>query len=280
MRAADATVTYLLGAMVAILLRQPPGEGDRDHRLRIALAPATPAEASRAFSERFGVPTLLDGYGSTETNMILANTLDGYRPGTMGLALPEFEARVVDELDAEVPPGTPGELVLRHREPFSFALGYNGLPEATVAAWRNLWFHTGDRVAQDADGAFRFLDRLTDAIRRRGENISSWEVEQALQSHPTVAAAAAVPVPSDLAEDEVLAFLVLRDGAEPAYEELVRWCEPRLAAYAVPRYLEILDRLPLTENGKVRKVELRARGLGARTWDREAAVARGSDRRS
>jgi carnitine-CoA ligase len=270
-RAADATVTYLLGAMVAILLRQRAAPGEHDHRLRIALAPATPAETSRAFSARFGVSTLLDGYGSTETNMVLANTIGGYWPGVMGFPLPEFEARAVDEDDAEVPPGTPGELVVRQREPYSFALGYHGLPEATLEAWRNLWFHTGDRVVRDPDGAFRFLDRLHDAIRRRGENVSSWEVEQALGSHPEVAAAAAVPVPSELGEDEVMAFVVLREGAEIGYEELVRWCEPRLAYFAVPRYLERVAALPLTENGKVRKVELRERGVGPQTWDRDAA---------
>ena len=273
-RAAGATVTYLLGAMVSILLRQPPGPRDRDHAVRIVLAPATPADASRAFSERFGVGTLLDGYGSTETNMILANTIGTYRPGVMGVPLPEFEARVVDDEDVDVPAGTPGELTLRHREPFSFALGYHRLPEATVAAWRNLWFHTGDRVVREPDGAFRFLDRLADAIRRRGENISSWEVEQALQSHPAVAAAAAVPVPSELGDDEVLAFVVTHGGAEIGHEELVRWCEPRLAYFAVPRYLELVDALPLTENGKVRKVELRRRGVGPETWDREAAGVR------
>src|SRR4029077_3088394 len=133
----------------------------------------------------------------------------------MGYVMPGYEAKIVDEDDNELPDGTAGELVLRASEPFAFATGYWRMPEKTVEAWRNLWFHTGDRAVRDPDGSFRFLDRMKDAIRRRGENISAWEVEQVLISHPDVAAAAVVPVPSELGEDEVLAFVVSRDGAAP-----------------------------------------------------------------
>ena len=269
-READATVTYLLGAMVHILLKQPPSPEDTAHRLRIILSPATPAELVERFQRRFG-PTLLDGYGSTETNMILSNLIERHRPGMMGRVVEGFEAKVVDEDDNELPAGTPGELVVRAREPFSFATGYFGMPEQTVEAWRNLWFHTGDRVVCDEDGVFRFVDRLKDAIRRRGENISSYEVEQALLSHADVLAVAVVPVPSELGEDEVMAFVVPREGAGPDPVALVRHCEPRLAYFAIPRYLELVDELPLTENGKVRKFVLRERGVGEATWDREAA---------
>jgi carnitine-CoA ligase len=268
--ASGATVTYLLGAMVAILLKGAPSELDRAHRCRIALAPATPRQAVEEFGDRFGIK-LIDGYGSTETNMVLSNTIGGHRPGTMGLPLPEFEAKVVDTDDLETPAGTAGELVVRPHEPFSCATGYFGEPEKTVEAWRNLWFHTGDRVVRDEDGVFRFLDRIKDAIRRRGENISSWEVEQALQSHPAVATSAVVPVPSELGEDEVMAFVVVAGGAELDAVELVRHLEPRLAYFAIPRYVEFLDELPLTENGKIQKFVLRERGLGSATWDREAA---------
>jgi carnitine-CoA ligase len=222
------------------------------------------------FRERFGV-ALVDAYGSTETNAVIASPPEEQRPGTMGRLAPDFEARVVDDEDNDVPDGTPGELVLRHREPYAFASGYFGMPEQTVEAWRNLWLHTGDRVVRDADGYYRFLDRTKDAIRRRGENISSWEVEQVLQSHPDVAAAAVVPVPSALGDDEVMAFVVRRQGAALDPVELVLHCEPRLAYFAVPRYLEFVDELPLTESGKVQKFALRARGVGSTTWDREAA---------
>jgi carnitine-CoA ligase len=265
-----ATVTYLLGPMVSILLKQPPERHDRAHSVRIALAPATPPELHEPFRARFGV-VLVDAWGSTETNIVIANAADEIVPGSMGRLLPEFEARVVDEDDAEVPDGTPGELLVRNREPFSFATGYLGMPEATVDSWRNLWVHTGDRAVRDEDGTFRFVDRLKDAIRRRGENVSSWEVEQVLQAHPDVAAAAVVPVPSELGEDEVMAFVVPRAGCAREAEALVEFCKPRLAGFAVPRYFEFVEGLPLTPSGKVEKFRLRERGVAPSTWDREAA---------
>jgi crotonobetaine/carnitine-CoA ligase len=178
---------------------------------------------------------------------------------------------VADEHDGELPPGEAGELLLRSDEPFAFATGYWGMPAKTVEAWRNLWFHTGDRVVRDADGRFRFVDRLKDAIRRRGENVSSWEVEQVLLSHPSVAAAAVFPVRSELAEDEVMAAIVPEAGATLDPVGLVRFCEMRMPHFAVPRYIDRVDDLPRTENGKVRKVVLRERGVTASTWDREAA---------
>ena len=168
-----------------------------------------------------------------------------------------------------MPDGIPGELVLRHEEPFAFADGYWAMPEQTVKAWRNLWFHTGDRVVRDPDGWYRFFDRAKDAIRRRGENISSWEVEQVLLEHPAVQSAAAFPVPSELGEDEVMVAIVLEPGHELSPEQLIEHCRPRLARFALPRYVDFVDALPLTENGKVRKQVLRARGVSERTWDRE-----------
>ncbi len=267
---ADATVTYLLGTMVSILLAREPGPLDRSHRVRVALSPATSPGASTGFEERFGV-RLVDGHGMTETNGTIGPRDGVQRPGWMGRAMPGFDVRIVDDAGADAPDGSPGELVLRADEPLAFARGYWGLPDATAAAWRDGWFFTGDRVVRDDEGFVRFLDRTKDAIRRRGENISSWEVEQVLQRHPAVAAAAAVPYPSELGEDDVLVYVVPREGhtVEPA--ELILFCEPLLARFALPRYVEILDELPLTENGKIRKVELRARGTGPATWDREAA---------
>lgn len=265
-----ATVTYLLGAMVNILMSRPPGPGDRAHRVRNALSPATPPALSDAFRERFGVQ-LVEGYGSTETNCALGASWREQRPGWMGPARDGFHARVVDEHDDEMPDGEPGELVLRHDAPFAFATGYFQMADKTVEAWRNLWFHTGDRVVRSEDGWYRFMDRMKDAIRRRGENISSFEVEQVLLEHPAVSAAAVFPVASELSEDEVAAAVVLEAGATLDPVELIRHCEPRLAYFAIPRYLETVDALPLTENGKVRKAVLRDRGVTEAMWDREAA---------
>ncbi|GAA4350060.1 ATP-dependent acyl-CoA ligase [Variovorax defluvii] len=267
MRASGATVVYLLGAMVPILLAQPEGPGERDHRVRVGLGPGVPESAARAFLARTGV-RLLEGYGSTETNFAIATTPDSPRGGVMGWLRPGFQARVADEDDVELPPGEAGELLLRADEPYAFASGYFNMPEKTVEAWRNLWFHTGDRVVRDADGAFRFVDRIKDAIRRRGENISSFEVEQVLLSHPAVAACAVYPVRSELAEDEVMAALVLREGQRVAPSQVLAFCESRLPYFALPRYVDLLDDLPRTENGKVQKYKLRERGVTALTWDR------------
>ncbi len=266
----QATVTYVLGAMVPILLAREPGPSDRAHRVRVALAPGVPPQFHDEFTQRFGMQ-LLEGYGSTETNFVIGATLDEQRAGTMGRVRAGFEARVVDDQDNELPPGEAGELLLRADEPFSFATGYFGMADKTVEAWRNLWFHTGDRVVRDEAGYFRFVDRLKDAIRRRGENISSYEVEQVLMSHPCIEVAAVYPVRSELAEDEVMAAIVVREGDRLDEIELMKFCEPRMAYFAVPRYVEFVRQLPATENGKVQKFKLRERGVTPATWDREAA---------
>jgi crotonobetaine/carnitine-CoA ligase len=266
-RSSEATVTYLLGAMVHILLKQPAQPDDRQHRLRVALSPGTPRPQVELFERRFGVK-LVDGYGSTETNLVLSNVVGDFVPGTLGRPVDGFETQVVDEQDREVPQGVAGELVVRHREAFSMATGYFDDPQATLVAWRNLWFHTGDRVIRDSNGVYHFVDRLKDSIRRRGENISSWEVEQALISHEGIESAAVVGVPSELGEEEVMAFVVLKQGALVGAREIAQFLEGRLASFAIPRYIEFISELPKTENGKVMKYLLRERGLSADTWDR------------
>ena len=270
LKRSDATATYVLGAMVPILLSRPRGPEERAHRVTVALAPGVPARFHTEFTERTGIH-LIDGWGSTETNFVLGTTTDKTRPGTMGPVFDGFQARVVDGDDNDVPDGTPGELLVRADQPYAFATGYFGAPEKTVEAWQNLWFHTGDRVIREADGYYRFVDRIKDAIRRRGENISSFEVEQVLLSHPAVAIAAAFPVRSSLAEDEVMVAVVLHPGQSLAALDLIKYCEPLLPYFAVPRYVEFVETLPTTENGKVQKYKLSERGVSDATWDREAA---------
>lgn len=272
----DATVTYLLGAMATILLARPEGPDDRRHQVRVALSPATPAEVVPAFRERFGV-RLIDGWGSTETNSVINVGHTEDRPGSMGRVAEGFDARVVDADGIPVPPGVPGELVVRNSQPHAFALGYYELPQATVEAWQDLWFHSGDRVVAEEDGWFRFLDRIKDVIRRRGENISSLEVEQVLAQHPRVQQAAVYGVPSELGEEEVMAALVV-EGEELTPQELIDFCAERLAYFAVPRFVRFCDALPVTDNGKVRKVALREAGAAAAAWDREALGLRLSGR--
>ncbi|CCE05505.1 putative crotonobetaine/carnitine-CoA ligase [Bradyrhizobium sp. STM 3843] len=269
----NATVGYLLGAMASMLLAQPNGADDSMHRLRVALGGGVPPQIHAPFLARFGVP-LVDGYGSTETNFVFAGAIPSDRPGTMGYLADGFEARIVDENDSELPDGQAGELVLRAREPFAFASGYFGMPEKTVDAWQNLWFHSGDRVVRDSDGHYRFIDRMKDSIRRRGENVSSWEVEQSILSHPAVAGCAIYPLPSELGEDEVAAAILLEPGQSLEPVDIIRHCEGRIAYFAIPRYVRIVSRMPLTENGKIKKGVLREAGLTTDTWDREKAGVR------
>ena len=266
----DASVTYLLGAMIPILLKQPVSELERAHRVRIVNGNPPPAELMNAARERFGI-RVAENYASTETSAIFGASLDALRDGWVGPPMDGFEVKVVDEDEIEQPPGVPGELLIRPLEPYLVASGYYRMPEKTVEAWRNLWFHTGDRMVRDEDGWYRFVDRLKDSIRRRGENISAFEVEHAVATHPDVAEVAVIAVPSELGEDEVMAVVVARPGAELDPEQLTRAVEPQLAYFALPRYVEVVDSLPLTDNGKVKKYELRERGVSDATWDREAA---------
>ncbi|QOZ52511.1 ATP-dependent acyl-CoA ligase [Bradyrhizobium sp. CCBAU 53338] len=270
LRQSGATVTYVLGAMVPMLLSRPEEPSERQHTVRCALAPGVPEQANRDFERRTGI-ALLDGFGSTESNAVICSTMQHRKPGYVGQVMDGFEALIVDEDDNPVQDGQPGELLLRAREPFAMALGYFGMPDKTVEAWRNLWLHTGDRLVRTPDGYFRFIDRLKDTIRRRGENISSFEVEQVLLSHPDVALAAVFPVSSDLAEDEVMTVLLLKDGATLRQEDVVRFCEGKLSYFAIPRFVEFVTDMPRTESGKVQKFKLRARGKTDATWDREAA---------
>jgi crotonobetaine/carnitine-CoA ligase len=265
-----ATVGYLLGAMAAMLLAQPISPDEKTHRMRVALGGGVPGQFQAPFRARFGV-ALVDGYGSTETNFVFASAIPSDRPGTMGHLVEGAEARIVDADDGILPDGEAGELILRAVEPFAFATGYFGMPEKTVEAWRNLWFHTGDRVVRDADGHYRFIDRMKDSIRRRGENVSSWELEQLLLRHPAIAACAIYPLPSELGEDEVAAAIQLEPGDTLEAVDVIRHCEGQIAYFAIPRFVRFVTEMPLTENGKIKKVALREAGRTADIWDREAA---------
>ena len=272
-RASGATVTNALGVMPEFIFRQPATARDREHRLRLIMAVPIAEEWGAAFEERFGV-RFFQGFGMTECNIVAySDAADPLLPGCAGRVLSDwFDVRILDpETDEPLPADTVGEIAVRPKLAWGTSTGYFRMPEKTVEAWRNLWFHSGDRVVREADGTFKFVDRLKDAIRRRGENISSFEVEQVLLSHPDVATAAVFPIRSELGEDEVMAAVVLRARCKLSELDLVRHCEPQLAYFAVPRYIEFVDELPVTENGKVQKFKLRERGLTPKTWDREAS---------
>ncbi|WP_322513160.1 ATP-dependent acyl-CoA ligase [Chloroflexus sp.] len=265
-----ATICNLLAAMIPILMKQPPSAADRAHRVRIAACAATPPDLWRAFEERFGL-TIIEGYGLTETTgFCVANPRDAVRVGTFGKAMPGFELAIFGPDDTPLPPGVPGEIAIRPQRDHLIMLGYYRQPEQTATALRGGWFHTGDLGRLDEAGYAIFIDRLKQSIRRRGENISSWEVERAVNAHPAVLESAAVGVPSELGEEEVKVVVVLRPGATLDPLELVRWCEERLAYFAVPRYIEFRASLPKTATERVEKYKLKAEGVG-NAWDREAA---------
>jgi crotonobetaine/carnitine-CoA ligase len=182
-----------------------------------------------------------------------------------------YELRLFDDQDQEVPVGQIGEIVFRPREPFIMMSEYYNMPEKTLEAFRNLWFHTGDLARKDEDGYFYFVDRKKDALRRRGENISSFEVERAINTHPKVLESAAVAVQSELAEDEVKICVVLKRGEILAPEELIEWANERMPYFAVPRYVEFMESLPKTPTERVEKYKLKQAGITANTWDREKA---------
>lgn len=272
-KAHGCTAFFGLGAILEILNKDADGlASSKGHRLRIGWGIAMGAEQVKRFSERFGVE-FITGYGSTEVNMVSMTSRGDAKPGSVGKVLDEFEVAIFDEADQALAAGTIGEIVVRPRRPFITFLGYWGRAQQTVDAWRNLWMHTGDAGYIDADGYLHFVDRIKDVIRYRGNNVSSLEVENVLLDFPAIQEAAVIPAPSALGEyeQEVQAVLVLAEGRQLDAAAVIEHCSGKLPYYAVPRYLEIVDALPKTSTGKVRKTELRARGLLPTTWDRVAA---------
>lgn len=263
------TSTCLVGAMTPFLLKLPPSNRDRDHPMTsIVTIPWN--EDSLALSKRYGVD-MYTAFNMTEISSPIVSEANPAKLGTAGKQRPGVECRVVDENDCEVAPGVVGKLIVRTDRPWAMNSGYYKNPEATAKAWRNGWFHTGDGFKYDEDGNFYFVDRIKDAIRRRGENISSFEVESEVTQFPAVREAAAIPVPSEFNEDEVMVVVAPAPGQAIDAEELFRFLEPRMAHFMLPRFIRIVDDLPKTPTQKVQKVNLKADGITADTWDREKA---------
>jgi crotonobetaine/carnitine-CoA ligase len=272
-RSFGATVFDFMGATLTLLHRSPAAAGEHDNPVRLAWGVPVPAFAAE-FESRFGL-RLVELYGSTDAGIPVYEPLDEpRRPGSCGRPIPAYDVRLFDDQDNEVKAGAVGEIVIRPQEPDLMATGYYGLPEQTLAARRNLWFHTGDLARSDDDGYLYFAGRLSDAIRRRGENVSAFEVEEVLIGHADVLDAAAFAVPSDLTEDEIMVAVVARPGHTVSFESLAAYCQDRLARHMIPRYFELLAELPRTPTEKVQKRALMARGVTATTWDRERALGR------
>ena len=259
-----------IGGILQILYKAEPKPDDADNPLRILFGAGAPPDLYRPFEERFGVK-LIEGYGMSEIGVPMLNTVRERKIGSCGKLLPGYEVALVDDDGLPVSPGQPGECLLRTLEPNCMLREYHDMPAQTVEAWRDLWFHTGDYLIQDQDGYFSFVDRKKDAIRRRGENISSFEVEKGVRTHEAVLECAAVAVKSNMGEDEVMVCLTLKPGRELSPEELIAHCAEQMAYFMVPRYLRFMDALPKTPTERVQKVLLRNQGVTEDTWDRERA---------
>ena len=271
-KATQSTVVFLLGVMATFLLKADPRPDDRDHTVKKAFMVPLTGDAP-AFTERFGVD-IYTIFNMTEISSPIVSEANPTKIGTCGRVRDGVDVRLVDRNDCEVPIGEIGEMLVRTDRPWAMNSGYNANPEATAEAWRNGWFHTGDAFRRDEDGYFYFVDRVKDAIRRRGENISSFEVEADVCSHPAVREAAAVAVPSEFSEDEVMVIVAPVPGQKLEARQLAEFLIDTMPYFMVPRYIRILDELPKTPSAKVMKADLRKEGVTPDTWDREAAGLR------
>jgi crotonobetaine/carnitine-CoA ligase len=271
-----ATHTFTLGAMHIFLWQTPERPDDKDNPVRVASAVPMPDRLIEPFKERFGIEVIAQGYGQSEAFTILNRIDDGtrrWKPNSTGTPPPGFDVRLLDDDDAEVPVGEVGEFCVRPQQPYTLFNGYFGDAEATVACFRNLWYHTGDLGRRDEEGEFYFFDRKADYMRYKGRNVSSFAVEAAVNAHPAVSESAAYGVTSEHLESEceIKVEVVLRPGQQLRPEELATFVNENAPYFFVPRYIEFVDELPHTPSGRVRKFQLRERGVTDATWDREAA---------
>ena len=273
---AGATVINLLGAMTNMLEKQDPTPEERSHSVRLALVAPTSPKLAELLESRYGIQ-VISLFAATETFPVTVLRPEEVTPLTAGSAGRESrlaEIRIGDADGRQVRTGTPGEILVRPRQPATMSMGYWKMPAETVTANDGLWFHTGDRAYLDENGYLFFVDRIKEVIRRRGENISSYEVEAVILEHPEVVEAAAIPIQSEMSEDEVGVFVVRRPGATLTEEELVEYCIPRMAKYMVPRFVRWADELPRTASQKIEKYKLRT--LAAETvvefWDRQVVA--------
>ncbi|MCP3018218.1 AMP-binding protein [Cupriavidus basilensis] len=270
LKSCGATQINYIGGMIPILMKQPASPSDRDHTVKFATGGGAPKDLWEAFEQRFGLK-LYEGYGQTENCVALASPIDAPRVGSVGLPICGYDVDLVDSNDEPVGVDAIGELVFRPQEPYIMMDGYYKNPEATLAQSQNLWFHTGDLMKRDSDGYFYFVDRKKDAIRRRGENISAFEVEMVVNAHPAVLESAAIAVPSDVGEDEVMVCVVRKEGSALSALELIQHCEKLMPYFSVPRFVDFRNAFPKTPTHRVEKYRLREEGVTPSTWDREEA---------
>jgi len=265
----ECTEANYIGGIIPILLKQDQHENDGDNPVRLMVGAAAPQDEWHEFQKRFNTK-ILEVYGMTECYCCLVSPYDDPRAGACGQTITGWDVRIVDDDDNECAPNSLGEFVARSNKMFVGTTGYYNKPEATIELFKNGWIHTGDLGRMDEDGHFFFVDRKKQAIRRRGENISSFEVESIISAHEDVLESCVVGVPADVGEEDVKAVVVLKEGKTTTEEELIRWCEPRMAYFAIPRYIAIRDSMPKTPSERVEKFKLKNEGITADCWDREA----------
>jgi crotonobetaine/carnitine-CoA ligase len=262
------TTAFLIGA-AGLVLKQPPSPKEKDYRLRVICAVPVPRDQQTQLEQRFRVP-VVDLYGMSEMGVITSNPLSRCVEGSCGIASAYREIAIVDELDRPVPTGQVGQIVVRPTKPWRTFLQYWNMPDKSIEAFRNLWFHTGDAGRVDANGYLYFVGRIKDSIRRRGENISAFEVEQVINAHPEVLESAVLPYPSPVGEDDVWVVVVTTPQSQLSAPELLTYCEGCLPKFAVPRYIQFERELPKTPTERIEKYKLSTRGLGEHVFDRES----------
>jgi len=268
MRRYRATATWAVYTMPAVLIKQPELETDADNPLRAFCTIGIAPNLVKPFEKRFGL-NIIDMYGSTEQEAIAFTPYNEKRYGAAGpINKKHFDVRIVDSNDDELPAGETGEIVSRSKEPYIQMMEYYNMPEETLKMFRNLWMHSGD-LGYIQDDWLYFVGREKDAIRRRGENISSFEVERVIVSNADIKECAVIPIPTELGEDEIKAVIVLNDENALTPPELLVFCQDKLPKYMVPRYFEIKESLPKTPTEKIEKVKLKEEGVTPNTWDRE-----------
>jgi carnitine-CoA ligase len=266
----NCTEANYIGGIIPILMKQDPSESDGDNPLRLMVGAAAPVDIWDDFESRFKTK-LLEVYGMTECYCCLVVPYDEPRPGSCGKPITGWRVMLVDDNDNEVAPGEIGEFIAQPETMFVGTTGYYKQLEPTVEFFKNFWMHTGDLGKRDEDGYFYFVDRKKQALRRRGENISSFEVEAVINANPVVLESCIVGVPSDVGEEDVKAVVVLKDGQQLSEKELIEWCEPRMAYFAIPRYIAFRADLPKTPSERVEKYKLKNEGITPDCWDREEA---------
>ena len=273
-RRTKTTVCLLVGVMPDFLLNLPATPQDKDHTLR--LVEQIPLVSNLGeFMERFGVQ-VFTAYDQTETPPpIISDIISAdaeIKSGYCGQVRSGFQARIVDENDCEVPDGQSGELAIRCDVPWVITPGYFNMPDVTAKIWRNGWYHTGDVFRRDASGNYYFVDRSKDVIRRRGENISSFELEKELLVHPSINAAAAYGIENEFSEEDVMIAVEPNTGTILNPREITQFLSDRLPAFMLPRYIRIMEKLPRSASDKITKTDLKREGITKDAWDRDMST--------